>query len=161
MSNHIQPNLALFRKMSALPMGRQLFTKAVCFKAPYFKSIKPLMVDLCPGKAEVSIRKHRAVQNHLGTVHAIAMCNMAELAGGMMTDVSIPTTHRWIPKGMTVEYLKKANTDLTAYATCDLPETWPESCELIANVDVKDTGGNTVSRMAITMWVSAKGARRT
>lgn len=156
MSGKIQPNLALFQKMSALPMGRQLFSRALCFKAPYFRSIKPLMTELRPGKAEVQIRKHRAVLNHLGTVHAIAMCNMAELAGGMMTDVSIPTSHRWIPKGMTVEYLKKATTDLTATATCDLPETWPDASELIAKVDVKDTDGNTVSRMAITMWVSAK-----
>lgn len=156
MSGKTQPNLALFQKMSALPMGRQLFTKALCFKAPYFKSIKPLMADLRPGKAEVKIRKHRAVLNHLGTVHAIAMCNMAELAGGMMTDVTIPTTHRWIPKGMTVEYLKKASTDLTAHATCDVPKTWPDTGELIARVDVKDAHGTTVSRMEITMWVSAK-----
>lgn len=35
------------------------------------------------------------------------MCNMAELAGGTMTEVTVPSTHRWIPKGMTVEYLKK------------------------------------------------------
>jgi hypothetical protein len=32
---------------------------------------------------------------------------MAELAGGTMTEVTVPTSHRWIPKGMTVEYLKK------------------------------------------------------
>jgi len=59
------------------------------------------------------------VLNHIGTVHAIAMCNMAELAGGTMTEVTVPATHRWIPKGMTVEYLKKAETDLIAIAsTC-------------------------------------------
>ncbi len=156
MSNTIQPNLALFQKMSALPLGRQLFTKAVCFKAPYFQSIKPLMADLRPGKAEVRIKKHRAVLNHLGTVHAIAMCNMAELAGGMMTDVSVPTTHRWIPKSMKVEYLKKATTDLTAHATGTLPETWPDAGEFMANVDIKDTQGASVARMEIAMWVSAK-----
>lgn len=33
-----------------------------------------------------------------------------------MTEVSVPTTHRWIPKGMTVEYLKKTATDLVAIA---------------------------------------------
>jgi Domain of unknown function (DUF4442) len=42
---------------------------------------------------------------------------MAELAGGTMTDATVPNTHRWIPKGMQVEYLKKANTDLVAIAT--------------------------------------------
>lgn len=63
--------------------------------------------DLKPGYCAVSIKKHRAVLNHLGTVHAIAMCNMAELAGGTMTDATVPKTHRWIPKGMQVEYVKK------------------------------------------------------
>ena len=156
MSNNIQANLALFQKMSALPMGRQLFSKALCFKAPYFSSIKPLMADLRPGAAEVQVKKHRAVLNHLGTVHANAMCNMAELAGGMMTDVSIPTTHRWIPKGMKVEYLKKATTDLTAKASGQLPEVWPESGEFVAHVDIQDLHGVSVARMEIAMWVSAK-----
>jgi len=40
---------------------------------------------------------------------------MAELAGGLMTEVSLPQDKRWIPSGMTVKYLKKA-TNLTAIA---------------------------------------------
>ena len=156
MNDHMQPNLALFQKMSSLPMGRKLFSKALCLKAPYFGSIKPLMTDLRPGKAEVRVKKHRAIQNHLGTVHAIAMCNMAELAGGMMTDVSIPTTHRWIPKGMKVEYLKKATSDLTAVAVGTMPKTWPDADEFVAKVDIKDEHGLCVARMEIAMWVSAK-----
>ena len=44
------------------------------------------------------------------------MCNMAELAAGIMSEATVPASHRWIPKGMTVEYLKKAGTDLRAVA---------------------------------------------
>ena len=55
----------------------------------------------------VFMKKRRAVTNHLKTVHAIAMCNMAELAGGLMTEVSLPQGKRWIPSGMTVKYLKR------------------------------------------------------
>lgn len=156
MSQSLPPNLALFRKLSRLPLGQQLFSQAVCVKAPYFRSIKPLILKLEPGHAEVRIKKQRSVLNHLGTVHAIAMCNMAELAGGMMTDVSVPTSHRWIPKGMTVEYLKKAQTDLRAFASATLPESWPDAAEFIAKVDIRDTADVVVSRMAITMWVSKK-----
>ena len=49
------------------------------------------------------------------------MCNMAELAAGTMTDVTVPGNYRWIPKGMTVEYLAKAETDLTVLerVACD------------------------------------------
>ncbi|WP_267900004.1 DUF4442 domain-containing protein [Photobacterium chitinilyticum] len=41
-------------------------------------------------------------------MHTVAMCNMAELAGRIMTDVSVAVKSRWLPVGMTMEYLKKA-----------------------------------------------------
>ena len=100
--------------------------------------------------------KRRAVLNHLGTVHAIAMCNMAELAGGTMTEVTVPATHRWIPNGMTVEYLKKAKTDLIAIATPEAEPDWSKAGEYKVNVVVQDTQGEVVFRALITMWVSPK-----
>ena len=104
----------------------------------------------------MSVRKHRAVLNHLGTVHAIAMCNMAELAGGMMTEVTIPSTHRWIPKGMTVEYLKKAGSDLKATAKPAAAANWSQPGEYKVVVDVVDRNDQSVFKGLITMWVSPK-----
>lgn len=156
MNETIHPTLALYNKLSGLPMGKPLFTRGVCFKAPYFATIRPLITELRPGYSEVKIRKRRSVQNHLGTVHAIAMCNMAELASGTMTEISVPATHRWIPRGMEVEYLKKAETDLIAVARAELPGQWPDSGDFITRVEVQNTHGQVVARMVITMWVSAK-----
>lgn len=116
---HQPPLLALWQRTTRLPAGKWLFSKLLCFKAPYFGSIAPRFERLEPGYCEVRISKRRAVQNHIGTVHAIAMCNMAELAAGTLTEVSIPTSYRWIPKGMTVDYVAKAETQLRAIAT------WP------------------------------------
>lgn len=85
------------------------------------------------------------------------MCNMAELAGGTMTDATVPSSHRWIPKGMTVEYLKKAETDLTAIATpVEADFQWNQGSDYLVNVEVKDIHQNTVFKAVITMWVSAK-----
>lgn len=154
----VAPNLALYRAFSRLPLGRMLFSRALCLKAPYFSSIRPQVTELRPGHSEVRMRKRRAVQNHIGTVHAIAMCNMAELAGGLMTDASIPATHRWIPKGMTVEYLKKAETDLRAIATAETTPDWSRAGEYPVKVEVQDARGETVFRARITMWVSPKKA---
>jgi acyl-coenzyme A thioesterase PaaI-like protein len=145
-----------WQRLSGLPAGRWAFTRLVCLKAPYFASIRPRFVELRPGYAEVRIRKRRAVQNHIGTVHAIAMCNMAELAAGTMTDVSIPPTHRWIPKGMTVEYLAKAATDLRAVAELDPRQSFSAAADVPVTVKVLDTGGQLVFRAVITMWVSPK-----
>ncbi|MBB5189810.1 acyl-coenzyme A thioesterase PaaI-like protein [Silvimonas terrae] len=155
-----RPNalLNMWQKLSGLPAGKWLFSRLVCFKAPYFASIRPRFDVLQAGRAQVSIKKRRKVQNHIGTVHAIAMCNMAELAAGTMTDVTIPPSHRWIPKGMTVEYVKKAETSLRAIATLDTPADWGSGINLPVQVEVLDTNDQIVLLATVTMWVSAKKA---
>ncbi len=148
--------LQIWRRLSAWPFGKWLFTRVVCWKAPYFGSIRPRIVELRPGYGEVGIRKRRAVLNHIGTVHAIAICNMAELAAGTMTDATIPATHRWIPKGMTVEYLGKAGTDLKAMAVIDPIPDFGKAMDMPVGVSVADEAGQIVFRAVITMWVSPK-----
>ena len=149
--------LKLWKKLSNKPAGKWTFSKMICLKAPYFGSISPTFEKLDANYCEIRIPKKRAVLNHIGTVHAIAMCNMAELAGGTMTEVTVPSSHRWIPKGMTVEYLKKADTDLVAIAMPAQPSfQWTEGSDYLVNVDVKDTQGEIVFHAVITMWVSAK-----
>ena len=146
--------LGLYQKLSSVPLGKQLFTRAVCLKVPYFGSIDPLIADLRPGRCEVHARNRRAVHNHLGTFHAIAMCNMAELAAGMLTEVSIPRGHRWIPKGMTVEYLAKARTNLRAISELDPLPNFDQSTDLPVEVHVLDNTETLVMRATITMRVS-------
>jgi acyl-coenzyme A thioesterase PaaI-like protein len=149
--------LDLWNKASALPAGKWTFTRMLCLKAPYFSSISPLFEELKPNFCKISIKKKRSVLNHIGTVHAIAMCNMAELAGGTMTEVTVPATHRWIPKGMTVEYLKKAESDLIAIASpVEQNYDWEKAGEYLVNVDVLDKHNQKVFRATITMWISKK-----
>lgn len=148
--------LEIWEKMSCKTGGKWAFTRALCFKAPYFGSISPKFEELRPEFCKISITKRRSVLNHLGTVHAIAMCNMAELAGGTMTEVTVPSTHRWIPKGMTVDYLKKANTDLIATASPESKMDLSKATEFKVNVLVRDTDDDIVFRAVITMWISPK-----
>ena len=149
--------LKIWKTLENKPAGKWTFSKMLCLKAPYFSSISPLFEQLQPGRCTIKMKKHRAVLNHLGTVHAIAMCNMAELAGGTMTDATVPSTHRWIPKGMSVEYLKKAKTDLMATATpVQTDFVWTQSGEYLVNVEITDQAQELVFRAVITMQVSAK-----
>ncbi|BBL22521.1 hypothetical protein F939_00011 [Acinetobacter radioresistens DSM 6976 = NBRC 102413 = CIP 103788] len=150
--------LNIWKKLSSKPCGKWAFSKALCFKAPYFASISPKFEELRPEFCKVSISKSRKVTNHLGTVHAIAMCNMAELSGGTMTEVTVPATHRWIPKGMTVEYLKKATTGLVATATPATSLDLTQPSEYLVNVEVKDQLDEVVFKAVITMWISPKKA---
>lgn len=149
--------LALYRKITRWPLGHWLFSRAVCFKAPYFGSIAPRIVRLEHGRCEAVIRDRRAVHNHIGSVHAIALCNLAELAAGVMTDASLPAGMRWIPKGMTVSYLKRAKGRMHAVATPAIAIVAAESgYELPVNVDVLDPAGEKVFQAEIRMWLSPR-----
>jgi len=149
--------LQLYNKLAGKPLGHWLFSRLVCFKAPYFGSIKPRMTRLEPSRGEATITHRRGVTNHLGTVHAIALCNLAEFVGGLTTDVSIPPSMRWIPKGMTVEYLKKAVGSQHALATPEFPpQHSTEGYELPMHVVVTDPQGDAVLKARISMWISPK-----
>ena len=61
--------LAMWQSMNRRPLGAWFFSKAVCWKAPYFGSISPRFVLLEPGRCEAIIHDRRRVRNHIGTVH--------------------------------------------------------------------------------------------
>jgi acyl-coenzyme A thioesterase PaaI-like protein len=135
-------------------VGAEQFTNMICQIAPYFSSIQPSMTTLRPGYAEATVPLRREVTNHLGTMHAIALCNAAELVGGTMTDASIPEGYRWIPKGMSVEYLAKVKTDIRAVADGSGID-WTQAGDQVVPVDVFDTEGKKVFAARITMNVKA------
>ena len=152
--------LTLRNRLTRWPGGAWLFGFLVCRKAPYFASIAPRITVLQDGRGEATMRHRRAVTNHIGTVHAIALCNLAELIGGLMTDVSIPASMRWIPKGMTVEYLRKAVGTMHATATPAMTaEESDAGYALPVHVVIRDPAGEAVFRAEIAMWVSPRGVR--
>ncbi len=148
--------LQLFQKYSRSSLGRWFFSRLICWRAPYFGSISPRIERLETGRCDVRIRQRRRLQNHIGTVHAIALCNMAELSGGLATDATIPAGMRWIPKGMTVRYLKKATGTLVATALVPAIADPTQAQELHATVEIRDAHDDIVFDADITMWVSPK-----
>lgn len=147
--------LNMWNKVESKPLGKWLFTRAVTGKAPYFKTINPRFDVFKKGHVEVVFKKRKAVHNHIQTVHAIAMCNAAELAGGTMMEASISKGMRWIPAGMNVRYLAKAETDLRAIAKVDNCD-WTEAQEVPVDVAIVDTNGTEVMHAVIQMYVSPK-----
>ena len=146
-----------WKKLHKTAFGRWLFSKILCFKAPYFATVSPRISVLEQNLCEGSITQRRGIQNHIGSVHAIALCNLAELCAGLMTDVSIPEGMRWIPKEMNVKYLQKAFGKITARAT-PASEFYvaTEGYEAIVNVSLTNKDSTEVFRAKIKMWVSKK-----
>lgn len=148
--------LQLFRRFGGSAPGRWFCSRAICWRAPYFSSITPLLQRLEPGRAVASMQHRRRIQNHIGTVHAIALCNLAEFVGGLATDAAMTPAMRWIPKGMNVKYLKKAVGPMRAEAELDALGEIGSGREAIARVTVRDTQGDSVFSAEINMWVSLK-----
>lgn len=144
-----------FSTMNGLPGGKWLFTKAVCLNAPYFSTIKPTVVDLRKGHCSIKMTKRRAVHNHIKTVHAIAMCNLAEMTMGLIAEASVPGHLRWLPKAMEVQYLAKAETDLHSICVLE-PNCWDSAPNVPVTVKIYDTNNVEVMRAIIQIWVTAK-----
>jgi len=145
----------IYRAMKSLPYGTHIFSRLICFKAPYFGTISPHITLLDTHEVVIEFKKRRRILNHIKTVHAIACCNAAELAAGMLMMAGLPRHLRWIPKHMEVSYLRLATTDLKATA---LIVDWDEVelGDLKVNVDVVDEDGVSVVDVVITMWISEK-----
>ncbi|MBI2733261.1 MAG: DUF4442 domain-containing protein [Aquabacterium sp.] len=135
-------------------VGPEQFTTMICQIAPYFSTIQPSVTALRPGYAEATVPLRKEVTNHLGTMHAIALCNAAELVAGTMTDASLPAGYRWIPKGMSVEYLAKVKTDIRAVSDGSGID-WTQTGDQVVPVEVFDTEGKKVFAARITMNVKA------
>lgn len=151
--------LNLYNKAARLPLGRKLFSAMFARKAPYFATINPEVTELRPNFCEVRFPKRRAVENHIHTVHVIAICNGLEMAMGALAEASIPKHLRWIPKGMTVNYTAKATTDIRVTAEAN-PEDWKPG-DLPVTVKAYRNDGTVVVEGTIMLYVSEKPTDQT
>jgi hypothetical protein len=79
MSDSIGPGLRRqWRRFSALPGGKLLFSAALGRFVPYTGSIGARIQRLEPGLCVASLRDRRCVRNHLGSIHAMALANLGE-----------------------------------------------------------------------------------
>ena len=148
--------LDLYERVTRLPRGRLLFSRVFALKAPYFGTVRPRFVELRPNYAELVIRKRRRVQNHIGTVHVIAICNGLEAAMGALAEATVPAGKRWIPKGMEVSYTAKATSDITCIAETD-PDAWTgDDPDLPVRVRGVRDDGTVVVEGVIRLWVTEK-----
>ncbi|WP_372799392.1 hotdog fold domain-containing protein [Litorivivens sp.] len=145
----------LWQSLSSKPGGKWVFTKVISMKAPYFTSIKARFERLEVGGAEITLWDKRSMHNHIGTVHAIAMCNAAELAAGISAEYSVPSDVRWIPKGMSVKYLKPAKGLLKVVGSLP-PIQSGVAADVPVSVTITDKQGDTVFTAEITMYCSPK-----
>ena len=142
----------LWDRAGGLPGGKRLFSRAIGVMAPYSGSIGAQVEELARGHARVSMADRRAVRQHLGSVHAVALVNLAELCGNLAVAYSLPDGMRFIVAGLSIEYVKKARGRITASCDLELPALG-DKVELAVPVTMADPRGDVVARATLRTLV--------
>lgn len=147
--------LRIWGRCKKLPMGKWLFSRILGTTIPYTGSIKARIEHLEPGHAVVVLPDRRRVRNHLNSVHAIALANMAELSTGLAMISGLPSGMNAILVGLNVTYEKKARGELRAECLCSVPQGNTRQ-EVAIDTSVKDHTGDVVTRATATWLVGPK-----
>jgi len=141
---------ALWQRLSGLPGGKTVFSLVVGWIAPYSGTLGARVAELEPGWCRVTLRDRRRVRNHLASVHAMALANLAEMASGLAVLVGLPPGIQGIVTGFSITYKKKARGLLTAECrVAGLDVTTEQDYE--AGVTVSDAQGDVVAT-ATARW---------
>lgn len=143
-----------WKRLSRVPFGRTLFSILIGRMAPYTGTMGARIQDLGPGYSRWTLRDSRRVRNHLNSVHAVALVNLAEVTSGTAMLTALPPGTRGIVTGLSMQYLKKARGTLTAECRCDVPEVNGET-RYDVHADIRDAAGDVVAKGTVN-WLLRK-----
>lgn len=141
--------LANWQRLAPLPFGKRLFSWAVGRTAPYTGTVGGVYTDVRPGYARVLLHDRRAVRNHLASVHAVALVNLAEMTSGVALLTALPPGVRGIVTGLSIEYRKKARGRLVCETHADAPAAVTESLTHDVHAIITDAAGDVVAECTV------------
>lgn len=151
--------LRIWNRCERLPMGKKVFSLILGTTIPYTGSIKARVEHLEPGHAVVVLPDRRRVRNHLNSVHAIALANIAELSTGLSLISGLPSGANAILVGLNVNYEKKARGELRAECKCSVPDGRIRH-EVAIDTEIRNLSGDIVTRATATWLVGPTSAKQ-
>lgn len=134
--------------LSPIPGGKWLFSKLFGLMVPYSGTMPFVIEEVGEGYARISLRDTWRARNHLKSVHAMALANVAELTTGLALNYALPANQRSILVSFEIRYLKKARGRLTS--ECRLTSAVREGDVPLTTV-VTNAAGETVCE-AQAVW---------
>ncbi len=150
--------LSLWARLSPLPGGRWIFSRALGVIVPYSGTVGAMVTEFGAGRAEVRIRERRRLRNHLGSVHAVALANLGELATGLAVISALPPGSRGIVTSLHIAFHKKARGVLTCRCATRLPPSDGERVEHRVSAAILDEAGDSVADVTAT-WLLGSDPR--
>jgi acyl-coenzyme A thioesterase PaaI-like protein len=148
--------VSLWRRFGHNPIGRRIYSLLFGRLVPYTGTVKPLIEEITPGRARVTLRDRRGVRNHLNSIHAIALANLGELASGLALISAMPKSAKGIVTRLEINYLKKARGTLTATGEAEVPETISEPTSLVAKATILNRDGERVATLDVHWLLSPR-----
>ena len=157
----------LVKATSKLPKGIRstLWSKAFGRVVPMVGSANIRYLEVSHSKVVVKIENHRAMQNHIGQVHACAMALIAETATGFVTGMNVPDSCIVLIKSLKIDFKRPTQGALTATATLtDDQQKLMQSTEkgetLVAVKVTDESGEEPIQCEMLWAWVSKSQLKR-
>ncbi|NNH88161.1 DUF4442 domain-containing protein [Acinetobacter terrae] len=157
----------LVKATAKLPKGIRstLWSKAFGRVVPMVGSANIRYLEVSHAKVVVKIENHRAMQNHIGQVHACAMALIAETATGFVTGMNVPDSCIVLIKSFKIDFKRPTKGAMTATATLtDEQQKLMQSTEkgeTLVSVRVTDESGEEpIQCEMLWAWVSKSQLKR-
>lgn len=111
-----------------------LWSRAFGRVVPMVGTAKVQYLEMLPNKVVVQLANHKAMQNHIGQIHACAMALIAETATGFVTAMNVPDTAIVLIKSFKVDFKRPTKGAMTAVATLTV-----EQQQLMQSTDKGET----------------------
>lgn len=145
--------LGLWQRVRPFPGGSWVFSRCLGLMVPYTGSVGPHVRELRPGYARVTMRDRRAVRNHLGSIHAVALANLGEVTSGLALLALLPPGIRAIPVALSIDFVKKARGPLHCECACTAPAV-SDSVEQDVGAEIRDGANEVVARVKVRWRLS-------
>ncbi|SDY42035.1 DUF4442 domain-containing protein [Acinetobacter kyonggiensis] len=151
----------LVKATAKLPKGIRstLWSKAFGRIVPMVGSANIRYLEVSHAKVVVKIENHRAMQNHIGQVHACAMALLAETATGFVTGMNVPDSCIVLIKSLKVDFKRPSKGAMTAVATLTdeqqkLMQTSEKGETLVSVVVTDETNQEPIQCEMLWAWVA-------
>ncbi|MDX1590120.1 MAG: DUF4442 domain-containing protein [Oleiphilaceae bacterium] len=132
-ANRLSRIVATINRLPAFARSQAL-TRFFGRMVPFTGTVGIRIATLTPDRCVIELKNRRRVQNHIGSVHAVASLLMAESATGFLVGQNVPDDRVPVIKTIRGDYVKRAKGDMRVIASLS-----PDQAAMIRDTEKGET----------------------